>query len=70
MKLSHDEIAHIQTQLDQQWVKAQRSYEQALASGIPAWWLKKPERIILMELPSVQRTFKRNTAGTRKVQAR
>lgn len=70
MKLTYDDIARIQTQLDQQWVKAQRSYEQALASGIPVWWLKKPERIIFVELPSVARTFKRNTAGTRKAQAR
>jgi hypothetical protein len=53
MKLTWDDIARIQTELDQSYVRALRAYELAIESGVPAWLLAKPERIILMNQPSV-----------------
>lgn len=53
MKLTWDDIARIQTELDQQWVRALNAYEKAIESGVPVWLLAKPERIILMNQPSV-----------------
>ena len=55
IKLTWNDIAHIQTELDQAYVRALKSYEQALESGVPEWLLKKPERIILMNQPFVFR---------------
>jgi hypothetical protein len=53
MKLTWDEVAAIQTKLDQSYVRALRAYENAIASGAPAWLLAKPERIVFMNQPSV-----------------
>lgn len=55
MKLTWDDIARIQTELDQSWVRALKAYEKAVESGAPAWLLAKPERIILMNQPHVFR---------------
>ena len=65
MKLTWDDIARIQTELDQSYVRALKAYEKAIESGAPAWLLAKPERIIFVDTPR-GRAFKRNTAGTRK----
>ena len=53
MKLTWADIARIQTELDQSYVRALKAYEKAIESGAPAWLLVKPERIILMNQPSV-----------------
>lgn len=55
MKLSWDEVAAIQTQLDQAYVRALKAYESAIESGVPVWLLAKPERILFMNQPSVFR---------------
>ena len=53
MKLTWADIARIQTELDQSYVRALKAYEKAIESGVPAWLLAKPERIILMNQTSV-----------------
>lgn len=55
MNFTWDEVAAIQTKLDQAWVRALSAYEKAIESGAPAWLLAKPERIVFMNQPSLFR---------------
>jgi len=55
VNLTHEERIELQKTLDAVYAVECDAYEDAIARGVPEWLLKKPERIILMNQPSVFR---------------